>query len=79
MKHLETIYIQLLDEGTLVWRPTVGEYVQDFVYRVLPTEDYNPENEEWEFLPGHIVRCEKRVLMGSLTPEEVLVAVQAIE
>ncbi|MHB1457635.1 MAG: hypothetical protein ACYC0V_12045 [Armatimonadota bacterium] len=61
---VETIYIQLLDEGTPTWRPTTGEKKREGVYRVLPTDNYDPEDETWEFLPGTIVRCEEMILHG---------------
>jgi len=52
-----TIYISLLDEGTTVFRPTQGVPVREGVYEVLPTSDYNPEDEHWEFTPGSVVHC----------------------
>jgi hypothetical protein len=70
----EKIYIQLLNEGTVVYRPTLGAVVSDGVYRVLPTEDYDPENEVWEFLPGDIVRCAVEVRTGAQGEETGLVA-----
>jgi hypothetical protein len=51
------IYIPLLNEGSPTLRPTLGEVVEDSVFRVLSCEDYDPEDEEWEFPPGKIVRC----------------------
>ncbi len=64
------IYIPLLNEGTDVVRPTKGEPVGEMRFKVLPTSDYSPEFEEWEFPPGSIVACavEKR------ESREVLVA-----
>jgi hypothetical protein len=71
------IYIQLLDEGVDVWRPTEGEMIADMVFKVLPTENYDPEDEHWEFPPGTIVRCEKQILYGREAHEE-LVAVEKV-
>jgi len=64
------IYIPLLNEGTAVIRPTKGLPVGEMRFKVLPTPNYSPELEEWEFPPGTVVECaiEKR---GS---REVLVA-----
>lgn len=59
-----TIYVRLLDEGTDVFRPTQGESVREGVYRLLPTQDYDPEDERWEFLPGQVVKCELVSLHG---------------
>lgn len=54
------IYVALLDEGTDVCRTTLAEPVGSGLYRLLPTADYDPEDEIWEFPPGSIVRCEER-------------------
>jgi hypothetical protein len=68
-----TIYIYLLDEGTDVWRPTEGEEVAELTFRVLPTPNYNPEDEHWAYPPGILVRCAYKTLSeGKL----VLVAVE---
>ncbi|MBA3534866.1 MAG: metallophosphoesterase family protein [Ardenticatenales bacterium] len=53
----EQIYIPLLEEGTPCSRPTVGERITDEIFRVFPTENYDPEDEIWEFPPGTIVKC----------------------
>jgi hypothetical protein len=52
--------VRLLDDGTACARPTEGEQLADGIFRMLPTPDYDPENEHWEFPPGTIVRIEKR-------------------
>lgn len=66
-----TIYIRLLDEGTEVFRPAPAELLDEGILKVLPTPDYDPEDERWEFLPGTVVRGVRRTLEG----EDVLVAV----
>ncbi|MGQ0614113.1 MAG: hypothetical protein ACT4PV_10285 [Planctomycetaceae bacterium] len=58
----EEIYIRLLDEGIDVWRPTQGLRVGPMTFKVLPTPKYNPEDENWEFVPGTVVVCERRTL-----------------
>ena len=60
------IYIPLLNEGVEVLRPTTGEKVKENVFRVNPTDDYNSEDEEWKFLPGSVVRCEKQEKGGKV-------------
>jgi hypothetical protein len=70
---MTTIYIRLLDEGTEVFRPTSAESLGQGVFKVLPTSNYDPREEKWEFAPGSLVECEKRKLEG----DEVLVAVKA--
>jgi hypothetical protein len=65
-----TIYIPLLNEGTSVVRPTQGVKLGENVYRVLPTQDYDPNDEEWEFPPGSVVEGTHEVRSG----REILVA-----
>ena len=55
-----TVYVQLLEEGTDTMRPTQAMPLGGDSYKLLPTPSYDPEDEIWEFLPGSIVRCEKR-------------------
>lgn len=71
----ETIYIQLLDEGTRVSRPTQGVLLGNNLYRVLPTSDYDPNNERWEFLPGSVVRCR----VENWSSGDILVAYELLE
>lgn len=73
------IYIQLLNEGTISYRPTISEEISENVFRVMPTEDYDPEDETWEFLPGDIVICRPEVKSGPEGKETVLVARQKYE
>jgi hypothetical protein len=65
-----TIYVPLLNEGTSVVRPTRGVKLGENLCRVLPTQHYDPDDEEWEFPPGTIVECGLEVRNG----KEVLVA-----
>jgi hypothetical protein len=60
----ERIYIPLLDEGVDVWRPAEAERLADGSYRVLPTPNYNPDDETWKFPPGSRVVCESKQLSG---------------
>ncbi|MBN2502627.1 MAG: hypothetical protein JXB38_17740 [Anaerolineales bacterium] len=68
----EIIFIQLLDEGTTVYRPTYGEVIAENIFRVLQTENYDPKDEIWEFLPGMVVQCKMKKLTGG---EDGLVAI----
>jgi len=63
-----TIYIPILNEGIDVWRPVEALMLTELGYMVTETP---PPYEEWVFLPGQILRCEKRQLSG----QELLVAV----
>ena len=54
-----TIYVRLLDEGTEVFRPTEALDLGNGQFRLLPTSNYDPEDEKWEFPPGSVVRGER--------------------
>ena len=54
---MATIYMPLLNEGTDVWRPVPATQVSAGTYRV---EGDMPDDEEWMFAPGSVVRCELR-------------------
>ena len=60
-----TVYVRLLDEGTDVFRPTKAERINEGMYRLLPTADYDAEDEHWEFLPGEVVTCQATNLQGA--------------
>ena len=64
--NVKQIYVQLLDEGTAVWRMTKGIKINNSVYKILPTDNYDPKEENWEFKPGDFVQCEKRVKEGRI-------------
>jgi hypothetical protein len=68
------IYIPLLNEGTDVLRPTQGLVLGSDEVQVLPTPDYDPTDEEWEFPPGTKVKCAREIRSGG----EILVARQRI-
>lgn len=67
----ETIYIRLLNEGTTVYRPVPASQITSNIYILNGADIYDPEVEEWEFVPGSRVIVEKR----QLEKGEVLVAV----
>ena len=66
-----TVYIKLLNEGTVVFRPVLAERIDEHTVKLLPLAEYDQRDEEWEFPPGSIVKCESRILDG----ESTLVAV----
>ncbi|MEW6619278.1 MAG: hypothetical protein AB1422_08075 [bacterium] len=68
----EEIYIPLLNEGVDVFRPTLGIEIEKNIFKVLPIEKYDPEDERWKFLPGSIVRCKKEIREG----KEILIATE---
>ena len=58
---MATIYVALLNEGVDVWRPVEATPLTSDTYRVEGGMD---EDEEWEFTPGTIVRCEWKTFSG---------------
>jgi hypothetical protein len=68
------VYVQLLHEGTVVFRPTQAVPVGPGLLRLLETPGYDPEDEDWEFKPGATVRVERRMLSGG----DALVAVAQV-
>jgi len=66
------IYIQLLNEGTKVYRPVPASEIENKVYRIGGEEIYDPDEEVWEFPPGTVVIVEEQILEG----ENVLLAIK---
>lgn len=69
-----TIFVRLLDEGVDVWRPVPATALGNGQYRLLQTDDYDPETENWEFLPGVTVTCELRSKSG----DRIMVATRVV-
>ena len=53
------IHVRLLDEGTGCSRPTQGVVLGNGLFKLLPTDNYDPNDEHWEFIPGSIVRAKE--------------------
>jgi hypothetical protein len=70
------IYIQLFEEGTDTWRGTQAIELGDGLFKILPTDNYDPEDEVWEFLPGSIVKC---VTTKDDKGNDILLAVEQAE
>jgi len=58
------IFIPLLNEGTEVLRPTLGLVLSSDELQVLPTRDYDPRVEEWQFPPDTKVKCVNEIKDG---------------
>lgn len=54
---LQTIYIELLEEGSVCYRPTKAIKLDEGLFIVMPTPDYGSVDEVWLFEPGTVVRC----------------------
>lgn len=66
------IYVQLLNEGTKVYRPVPASEIENNIYRIGGEEIYDPYEELWEFPPGTVVVVEEQILEG----ENVLLAIK---
>jgi len=53
------IYLNLVGEGLNVLRTVRAENLGRDYYRIA---DVMPENEQWEFTPGQVVKCRKKAL-----------------
>jgi hypothetical protein len=56
-----TVYVSLLNDGAIVWRPVTAEKLGPDLFRL---QGPKPDYETWQFQPGQVVRCELRVLSG---------------
>ncbi|MBX9770726.1 MAG: hypothetical protein K2X29_05115 [Candidatus Obscuribacterales bacterium] len=70
----DTVYVQLLNEGTTVYRPVRPSRIADYIFELGGYEIYKPEYEEWEFLPGSTVVVEEQIRDS----EKILVAIKMI-
>jgi len=68
-----TIYIELLDEGTNVWRPVEAEQLGGDKFLIV-SENPDPSNERWKFATGDTVVCKMR----KLSRGNYLVAVERV-
>lgn len=59
------VYVRLMGEGTTVFRPTKAVCLGQAVVRLLASANYDPDDEDWEFKPGSVVRTEQRILDGA--------------
>ena len=55
-----TIYVRLLGEGTEVFRPSPAVALGEVIFRLIQPDDYDPEDEEWEFVPDSLVKTAPR-------------------
>jgi hypothetical protein len=67
-----TVYMPLLGEGINAWRPVQAIKRTDGFYKITSHND-DPEDENWSFSNGDIVRCEPKVLNDG---EEHLVIIE---
>ena len=74
---MDEIFIYLKNEGTDVWRPVKSQKLSDNLYLILENKDiFDPDNEEWEFIPGQKVLCKEKRFQDGKTG---LVAVEEIK
>ncbi len=61
-----TVYVQLLDEGTIAYRPVPASKEIEGVCILGGQDIYDEEVETWEFPPGSRVSYEPRKLDGDI-------------
>lgn len=68
------IYVQLLDEGTVVYRPVPARKISSSICVLEGADLYDPDNEVWEFLPGTQVIVEEKEFSDGTHPVAVKLA-----
>jgi len=68
----QTIYVELLEEGTPCWRP-VEAYLGNELYRIMGVK---PQDEVWAFSIGDFVKCKMKTFQ---TDDPKLVAIEKID
>ena len=63
MGKTDEIYVQLLDEGTIVYRPVFATRIGCSKFLIL-NHGYDPNDEIWEFPPGITVYVEEKEIEG---------------
>lgn len=58
----ETIYVRLLEEGSVCYRPVSAIKVKNGLYQIEGHDIYDPSDEIWEFEPGSLVYVEEKKL-----------------
>ncbi len=77
MEETSRIHVCLLDEGTDCWRPVEATPLGDNRFKII-SENNDPEDEQWQFATGDIVRCEEQVKAEGARPVRCLVAVERV-
>ena len=55
---MATVYVELLDEGTICWRPVLATWIGWNHFRLSGPV---PETEVWAFQPGEVVACRPKL------------------
>jgi len=70
------IYIKLLGEGSIAYRPVESIEFENNIFRVGGDDIYDPEDENWEFLPNTLVEVKEIITQEG---ERIFVAKKQIE
>jgi hypothetical protein len=74
----EKIFVQLLNEGTTVFRPVMAEKIHGNIYKILSDQEHNPEIEVWQYLPGQTVEVEEKSGSSRDVNQKIKIAVKPI-
>lgn len=69
------VFVVLLEEGTPTIRGTDAIDLGGGQVKLLPTDNYDPEDEIWEFVPGSIVKVKPH---KSYRGEDILLAYEKV-
>jgi hypothetical protein len=61
MSNTVQIYVEVLNEGSPTLRSTQAIEQGNGILKLLPADNYNPQDEQWAFPPGSLVRGEKKM------------------
>ncbi len=70
----EVVYVRLRGEGTIVYRPAPAASAGKDVARLIAPDGYDPDDEDWEFKPGMLVRLESTRMEGQVVRVAVSLA-----
>lgn len=56
------IYVQLLNEGTKVYRPIQAFEIETNVYKIVDNQIYDSDDEHWEFTQVLLLLSKSKIL-----------------
>ena len=77
MNESTEIFVYLLDEDVDCWRPVEAVPIRKDLYEIISVNP-NPEDENWQFTTGDVVRCVRKTL-NDFKSKLCLVALEKVE
>lgn len=63
---MHVVYVYAFKGGTNSLRPVLAEKVGYDAYKLLSPDEYDPENEKWDFVPGTMVIVKRETSESSI-------------